>query len=70
VLTARDLGSTNGIFLNGARVTEAALKPRDVLRIGDWIGIVANVADDAAFGARADEPIFQEISSGSSIGHP
>ena len=42
LLTARqgglvytDLGSTNGSFVNGARVSEVALGPGDVLRLGD-----------------------------------
>ncbi|MCA9493631.1 MAG: FHA domain-containing protein [Myxococcales bacterium] len=31
----RDLGSTNGSFVNDERVTEATLKPGDVVRLGD-----------------------------------
>jgi serine phosphatase RsbU (regulator of sigma subunit) len=30
-----DLGSTNGTFVNGARVTERLLSPADIVRIGD-----------------------------------
>ncbi len=30
----RDLNSTNGTFINGERVTEAALKPGQILRLG------------------------------------
>jgi pSer/pThr/pTyr-binding forkhead associated (FHA) protein len=30
----RDLGSTNGSFLNNERITEATLKPSQVLRLG------------------------------------
>jgi pSer/pThr/pTyr-binding forkhead associated (FHA) protein len=30
----RDLGSTNGTFINGERVTEAMLKPGQILRLG------------------------------------
>ena len=30
----RDLNSTNGSFINGERITEAALKPGHVLRLG------------------------------------
>ena len=34
----QDLGSTNGTFLNGERVTEAVLKDRDLLEIGQvWL---------------------------------
>ena len=36
----RDLDSTNGVFLNGRQVKQAPLKLRDVLRIGDWIGVL------------------------------
>jgi DNA-binding NtrC family response regulator len=32
--TIQDLGSTNGTFLNGVRVTEAVLKDRDLLEMG------------------------------------
>jgi pSer/pThr/pTyr-binding forkhead associated (FHA) protein len=34
MLVYTDLGSTNGSFLNGARVTEIALGPGDVLQVG------------------------------------
>jgi DNA-binding NtrC family response regulator len=34
-----DLGSKNGVFVNGKRVGEAALSPGDVLRIGDYVGV-------------------------------
>lgn len=45
----RDLGSTNGVFLNGLRVRQAPLKLRDVLRIGDFVGVlVAVCGDDSA----------------------
>jgi len=37
----RDAGSTNGVFLNQRRVTQAPLRPRDVVRLGDWVGVVA-----------------------------
>ncbi|MBN1605238.1 MAG: sigma 54-interacting transcriptional regulator [Polyangiaceae bacterium] len=36
----RDLGSTNGVLLNGQRVEHAVLSAGDVLRLGDWIGVV------------------------------
>jgi transcriptional regulator of acetoin/glycerol metabolism len=37
----RDVESRNGVFLNGRTTTKAPLRPGDVLRLGDWIGIVA-----------------------------
>jgi pSer/pThr/pTyr-binding forkhead associated (FHA) protein len=33
-LTVRDLGSKNGTFLNGVRISESPVKPGDVLKIG------------------------------------
>jgi pSer/pThr/pTyr-binding forkhead associated (FHA) protein len=30
----KDLGSTNGTFINGEKITEAALKPGQILRLG------------------------------------
>lgn len=30
----RDLGSTNGSYINGQQITEAVLKPRQILRLG------------------------------------
>ncbi|MGI5860706.1 MAG: FHA domain-containing protein [Myxococcales bacterium] len=34
IVSVRDLGSANGTFVNGERVTEASLAPGDVLRFG------------------------------------
>ena len=36
-----DQGSRNGTFVNGAQVSEAPLRPGDVLRVGSWLGVVA-----------------------------
>jgi transcriptional regulator of acetoin/glycerol metabolism len=56
VLVLNDLGSTNGTFVNGARVEQVPLKAGSVLRIGECIGVLcATVEDD--IGAR-----FSEIS--------
>jgi DNA-binding NtrC family response regulator len=45
----RDLESRNGVFLNGRRVTQAPLKVRDVLRFGQWVGVLAALtAEEAA----------------------
>jgi transcriptional regulator with AAA-type ATPase domain len=41
----RDLGSRNGTFVNGQRVSAGPLSLRDVLRFGDWIGVVLPAAD-------------------------
>ncbi len=50
------LASTNGIFLNGERITEAHLKAHDVLRVGEWIGVVTSVNPDAPI----EGPLFRE----------
>lgn len=34
MITVRDLGSRNGVFVNGARLVEQALEPGDVVQIG------------------------------------
>jgi transcriptional regulator with PAS, ATPase and Fis domain len=54
-LAVRDLGSRNGVFVNGARIVEAPLVPGDVVRCGEWIGI-------AGAGEIAGE--FREIAPG------
>ena len=36
----RDLQSRNGVFVNGIKVSLAALKFQDIVRLGEWIGIV------------------------------
>jgi transcriptional regulator of acetoin/glycerol metabolism len=59
-LSVRDVQSTNGVFLNGARVTEAEIKTGDVLRVGEWIGVAGS--SDAELGSAAT--VFQEISPG------
>jgi DNA-binding NtrC family response regulator len=44
----RDLDSRNGVFLNGRRVSQAPLKPRDVLRFGQWVGVLAALTAEQA----------------------
>jgi hypothetical protein len=36
----RDLESRNGVYVNGKRLAETHLKFDDVVRLGDWVGIV------------------------------
>jgi transcriptional regulator with AAA-type ATPase domain len=55
----RDLDSTNGVFLNGRPVKQAPLKPRDVLRFGDWIGVLVSLPRDGSTGWT-----FEEVSPG------
>jgi two-component system response regulator AtoC len=40
VAAVRDLDSRNGVFLNGRRVQSSPLVAGDVLRCGEWVGIV------------------------------
>jgi transcriptional regulator with PAS, ATPase and Fis domain len=47
--TIRDLGSRNGTFVNGQRVEERPIGPGDVVRIGEWVGLVQEVATVAEF---------------------
>jgi DNA-binding NtrC family response regulator len=54
----RDLGSRNGVFLNGRRIDEAPLSTGDVLRLGEWIGLVVR-ADTSE---RA--PVFEHFAPG------
>jgi transcriptional regulator with AAA-type ATPase domain len=55
----RDLDSTNGVFVNGRRVKQAPLKTRDVLRIGDFIGVLVALPADGSTAWT-----FQEVSKG------
>lgn len=32
-----DLGSTNGVFVNGEKIAETRLRPRDLIRIGSYV---------------------------------
>src|SRR5207248_6368835 len=51
----RDLNSTNGTFINGEKVTESALKPGQVLRLGQ---IEMRLETDApAAGGSAKKPV-------------
>jgi DNA-binding NtrC family response regulator len=40
VFAVRDLGSRNGTFLNGEKLSHGALAPGDLLRLGDCVGLV------------------------------
>ncbi|HEY8923145.1 MAG TPA: sigma 54-interacting transcriptional regulator [Polyangia bacterium] len=42
----RDLDSRNGSHVNGVRTREAPLDRGDVVRLGEWIGVVAEVAPE------------------------
>jgi len=50
LLVVRDLGSSNGVFVNGVRTADAPLGLGDVVRCGEWLGVA--VADDDPAGLR------------------
>jgi hypothetical protein len=52
-VTVRDLGSRNGLFVNGTRAAERALRPGDIVQIGPLR--VRYVTTDAAVGLAPDE---------------
>ena len=61
----RDLDSTNGVFLNGRPVKQAPLKLRDVLRIGDWIGVLVPIPSGGSGGSGGLAAwTFQELAKG------
>jgi DNA-binding NtrC family response regulator len=56
----RDSSSKNGTWVNGKRLAVAALNEQDVVRIGDWVGVVCEVPAQTAeqgelFGARGQD---------------
>lgn len=54
VVAVRDLDSRNGVFVNGARCQDALLRNGDIVRCGEWIGIV--LAGDRSGGFREIAP--------------
>lgn len=56
----RDLGSRNGVRVNGRRVERVALSPGDVVCLGDWVGVVRRIADAAG----DDESGFRQLAPG------
>ena len=51
----RDLESRNGTWVNGHRITERPIGPGDVLRIGEWTGIVLELPENGV------TPALQEL---------
>jgi two-component system response regulator FlrC len=51
LFTIHDLGSRNGVFVNGAKVQRLALKQGDVVRLGEWLGVVVlcDLSSDFSF---------------------
>ena len=47
----RDLNSRNGVWINGQRVEATALVAGDVVRLGEWVGVVVpGLSQDVQFG--------------------
>jgi transcriptional regulator with PAS, ATPase and Fis domain len=44
----RDLESRNGTWVNGQRIGESPLGPGDVVRIGEWVGVVRELPEDGS----------------------
>jgi len=50
VFALKDLGSTNGTYLNGQRAQHGAIGPGSVLRVGEHVGVFSeSVAEPSAF---------------------
>src|SRR4051794_4012558 len=46
LLAVRDLGSTNGTWVDGVRTPHAAVRAGTLLRVGDFLGIFEEVEGD------------------------
>jgi DNA-binding NtrC family response regulator len=67
VAILRDLDSTNGVFVNGARVREAPLEPGDVVRVGEWIGVVLLAVAGSAEASPALRTLAQGLYGGPTL---
>src|SRR5688572_14441668 len=67
----RDLDSKNGVFVNARKVHEAPLRVGDVVRLGDWVGVVEATTLDGlpgfrdlgqgVFGGAAMVPVVDDV---------
>ena len=57
-VVVKDLGSTNGTFINGEKVTETVLKPGQVLRLGQ---IEMRLENDTTAAAAAPKKVDQTM---------
>lgn len=64
VYVLSDAGSRNGTYKNGQRIEEAALDPGDVIRLGDWLGVVLDLEPELA----ASPSFFAEPEPGVIVG--
>jgi hypothetical protein len=51
IFIIRDLGSRNGVFVNGVRVREAPLPLGSVVRLGEWVGVFVTAARNSTAAA-------------------
>jgi transcriptional regulator of acetoin/glycerol metabolism len=58
LLTIRDLGSTNGTNVNGRKIEHASIGSGDVVRVGEWLGMVDEIEPDEGVSG------FSEIAPG------
>jgi len=63
----RDLNSRNGTYVNGVRAREAPLDRGDVLRLGEWIGVVAEVDPDLPGSAARSSTIAPGVYGGRAL---
>ncbi|HEY3495135.1 MAG TPA: sigma 54-interacting transcriptional regulator [Polyangiaceae bacterium] len=64
LLCLRDEGSRNGTRHNGVLVSEARLEDGDVIRLGEWVGVVTSLP----FAAAQQQALFDEPLPGVLIG--
>ena len=58
--TVRDLGSRNGVYLNGARVIEAVLTANDKIRLGETVFVFSDSAAAPAAPLTSRSPAWNE----------
>jgi DNA-binding NtrC family response regulator len=63
----RDLGSRNGVFVNGKRAPEVILAPDQVLRLGEWIGIVVELPEEHVEASPVFETFGQGLAGGPAL---
>jgi DNA-binding NtrC family response regulator len=62
----RDLGSKNGTFVNGRRCELAPLSGQDLVRVGDWVGVLCSMPRSELTAQR----FFQELLPGVTFSAP
>jgi transcriptional regulator of acetoin/glycerol metabolism len=62
-LVITDSGSRNGTFVNGERTRQSPLESGDLIRVGDWLGLIELVRNPP-------DPVFSEVAPGLYAGGP